>query len=123
MLEFWYSEKCNRQIKLALCVLLCLVIYSCAKVAELSMAFSVMSLGLGALVHLLRQLKLKLQANGRYNSGFDALFFTLPCVYWLILIFLLPTQHVWALMLQAVGFSVLGLFVVSIYSHRARRSH
>ena len=81
MLEFWYSEKCNRQIKLVLCVLLCLVIYSCAKVAELSMAFSVMSLGLGALVHLLRQLKLKLQANGRYNSGFDALFSEQEVVY------------------------------------------
>lgn len=121
MLDFWYSDKCHRQIKLVLCIALCLLIYTCAKVAELSIAFSVMSLGLGALVHLLRQLKLKLQANSRYNSGFDALFFVLPCLYWLVLMFLLPQQDVWALMLQAIGFSVLGLFVVSIYSNRARR--
>lgn len=121
MLDFWYSDQCHRQIKLGLCVAVCLVIYMCAKVAELSLVLSLMSLGLGALLHLFRQLKLTLQQKGRYNAGFDALFFILPLVYWLMLMFLLPTQHFWALMLQAIGFSVLGLFVVSIYSHRARR--
>ena len=123
MLDFWYSDKCHRQLKLALCVVVCLMIYVCAKVAELSIIFSVVSLGLGVLVHVLREVKLKLLESGHYNRGFDAMFFILPLLYWLTLMVLLPTQHVWALMLQAVGFSVLGLFVISIYSNRARRSH
>ena len=123
MLDFWYSDKCHRQLKLALCVVVCLMIYMCAKVAELSIIFSVVSLGLGVLVHVLRAVKLKLLESGHYNRGFDAMFFILPLLYWLTLMVLLPTQHVWALMLQAVGFSVLGLFVISIYSNRARRSH
>lgn len=114
MLDFWYSARCNRQVKLALCVAVCLMIYACAKVAELS-------LGLGALVHVLRVIKLKLQSQQHYNSIFDVLFFLLPIIYWLGLMLLLPAQHVWALMLQAIGFSVLGLFIVSIYSNRAPR--
>lgn len=121
MLDFWYSARCNRQVKLALCVAVYLMIYACTKVAELSLAFSLLSLGLGALVHALRVIKLKLQSQQRYNSMFDALFFLLPIVYWLGLMLLLPSQHVWALMLQAIGFSVLGLFIVSIYSNRAPR--
>ena len=121
MLDFWYSARCNRQVKLVLCVAVCLMIYACAKVAELSLGFSLLSLGLGALVHVLRVIKLKLQSQQRYNSIFDVLFFLLPIIYWLGLMLLLPAQHVWALMLQAIGFSVLGLFIVSIYSNRAPR--
>ena len=121
MLNFWYSERCNRQIKLGLCVAVCLLIYYCSKVAELSLLFTGLSLGLGALIHVLRQLKMSLQQKKRYNSAFDAIFFILPLAYWLLLMFRLPTQHVWALMLQIIGFSILGLFVVSIYSNRARR--
>lgn len=121
MLDFWYSDHCHRQIKLALCVAVCLMIYYCAKVAELSLTFSLISLGLGVLIHVLHALKLKLQSQERYNSALDTLFFLLPILYWFGLMLVLPKMHVWALMLQAVGFSMLGLFVVSIYSQRARR--
>lgn len=121
MLDFWYSDHCHRSIKLTLCVAVCLMIYYCAKVAELSLTFSLISLGLGVLIHVLRAFKLKLQAQERYNSALDTLFFLLPILYWFGLMMVLPKMHVWALMLQAVGFSVLGLFVVSIYSQRARR--
>lgn len=121
MLDFWYSDRCHRQIKLALCVAVCLMIYYCAKVAELSLTFSLISLGLGVLIHVLRAFKLKLQAQERYNSALDTLFFLLPILYWFGLMMVLPKMHVCALMLQAIGFSVLGLFVVSIYSQRARR--
>lgn len=121
MLDFWYSDRCHRQIKLTLCVAVCLMIYYCAKVAELSLTFSLISLGLGVLIHVLRAFKLKLQAQERYNSALDTLFFLLPILYWFGLMLVLPKMHLWALMLQAVGFSVLGLFVVSIYSQRARR--
>lgn len=121
MLDFWYSDHCHRSIKLTLCVAVCLMIYYCAKVAELSLTFSLISLGLGVLIHVLRAFKLKLQAQERYNNALDTLFFLLPILYWFGLMLVLPKMHLWALMLQAVGFSVLGLFVVSIYSQRARR--
>lgn len=121
MLDFWYSARCHRQIKLFLCIAVCLMIYSTARVAELSLMFSLISVGLGAFIHVLRVIKIKLQAQQRYNTALDSVFFILPLVYWLILMLSLPQYHLWALMLQAVGFMALGLFVISIYSQRAQR--
>lgn len=121
MLDFWYSERCHRQIKLFLCVAVCLMIYSTARIAELSFIFTLISVGLGALIHVLRMIKIKLLAENRYNTGLDSVFFILPLLYWLVLILSLPRLHLWALMLQAVGFMALGLFVISIYTQRAPR--
>lgn len=121
MLDFWYSPRCHRQIKLLLCISMCLIIYMTARIAELSLTFTLISLGLGALIHVSRMIKLKLQAKARYNTALDSLFFILPLMYWLILMLSLPSLHLWALMLQALSFMALGLFVVSIYMQRAPR--
>lgn len=120
MLDFWYSEKCHRQIKLTVCIVLCLIIYYTAQIVELHLVFVGLSLILGICIHVLRQFKIKLIREQRYPKSIDAIFFILPILYWLILMITLPKQHLWALILQAIGFIALGLLVISIYSNRRR---
>lgn len=121
MLDFWYSDKCHRQIKLFICIATCLLIYVTAKVSALSTSFILASLALGVSIHLLKLWEDKLKAQQRYTTYLDIIFFIFPILVWIFMMFNLPKQHTWALMLQVLSFSALGLFVISLYSTRAQR--
>ena len=121
MLNFWYSERCHRQIKLVLCVLTCVLIYMTSQIMALSPLFIGLSLALGAFIHVLKQWEFRRKAQQNHTLWLEVILFSLPLLVWLVMITYLPALHRWALMLQVLGFSAMGLFVVSIYSHRAKR--
>lgn len=122
MLDYWYSDRCHRQIKLLVCIVVCLIIYFSAQVATLSPMFTLLSLGLGILIHALKQWEYKLKAQQRHIAWLDAVMFITPLCLWLAFVIYLPALNKWALMLQVIGFSTMGLLVVSIYTHRAKRA-
>lgn len=125
MLEFWYSERCNRQLKLIIIIAVCIVIYIASTVAELGLIFVGISLAIGMLMHVLREFRLKLSPENPYAEGFRALKTAIPSVAVISLIGYLPkTGEIWktiALGLQCLGFVAIGLFIVSIYNKRAKR--
>ena len=125
MLEFWYSERCNRQLKLIIIIAVCIVIYIASTVAKLGPIFVGISLAIGMLIHALREFRLKLSPENPYAEGFRALTMAIPIVAVISLIGYLPkTGEIWktvALGLQCLGFVAIGLFIVSIYNQRAKR--
>ena len=125
MLEFWYSERCNRQLKLIIIIAVCIVIYIASTVAKLGPIFVGISLMIGMLMHVLREFRLKLSPENPYTEGFRALTMAIPIVAVISLIGYLPkTDEIWktvALGLQCLGFVAIGLFIVSIYNKRAKR--
>ena len=121
MLNFWYSERCTREIKLIVSMSTCLLIYLCSSVKQLSTSLTIASVGLGILLHVLRLTYLKIQADNPYKTGFGLIFVIVPLVLFISIIGLIPPQHKLMLSLQAIGFVALGLFIISIYSERAKR--
>ena len=121
MFNYWYSERCTRQIKLIVCIATCAVIYYASTFAELNGIYVGISLGIGMLSHVLRTVALKLPDQNPYREGFGRLFFCIPLIALITLFGYLPEQHKIALAVQCVGFSAIGLFIVSIYGDRAKR--
>ncbi|WP_180034933.1 MULTISPECIES: hypothetical protein [unclassified Acinetobacter] len=119
MLTFWYSERCNRQIKLFICISTCVLIFLCAEQKQLDPRFAGFSLAIGMMIDLLyklRQDKLK-TLSPSLKCGLASL----PILCLVCLIYFLPNEQRWILALQCVGFAAIGLFIVSIYSQRAKR--
>lgn len=121
MLDFWYSERCTRQIKLMVCIATCAMIYSASTFSELGGIYVGISLAIGMLSHVLHTVALKLPTQNPYKEGFTRLNLFIPLIALITLIGMLPQQHKIALGFQCVGFSMLGLFIVSIYANRAKR--
>jgi len=125
MLEFWYSERCNRQIKLIVIITTCILIYAASTVAQLGPVFVGVSLAIGIVVHLLHHFRLKISKSNPYANGFSALSRVIPIIALITLFGYLPEQHQqwtkFALGLQCLGFAAIGLFIVSIYESRAKR--
>ncbi|WP_244782971.1 hypothetical protein [Acinetobacter sp. F-1] len=125
MLEFWYSERCHRQIKLMVIIATCIVIYAASTVAQLDPVFVGVSLAIGIVVHLLHHFRLKISKSNPYANGFSALSRVIPIIALITLFGYLPEQHQpWAklaLGLQCLGFAAIGLFIVSVYENRAKR--
>ena len=121
MLNFWYSEACNRQIKLTLCIITCVIIYVCSAIQQLTPVFAAMSLGIGFMMHLLRHISLKLSTQAVSQKVMQNLFLLLPIGALILLILYLPAQDKIYLAIQCIAFSALGLFVLSIFAHRAKR--
>lgn len=118
MLEFWYSDKCSRQIKLMVCIATCVMIYLCSTVQQLSAMFSGMSITIGMGIHGLRALSLKIAADNPYKKGFVILILVMPLMAFITLISVLPIQHKVILAMQAIGFSAIGLFILSTFPKR-----
>ncbi len=121
MLDFWYSERCTHGIKLGICIATCVIIYLSSTIEKLPALFVVMSLLLGMIHHFLQQKISRIQADNRYAEGFSIIGFVLPIIALITLIAFLPQSHQWILAIQVIGFSALGLFIVSIYQNRAPR--
>ena len=118
MLQFWYSDKCTRQIKLMVCIATCVMIYLCSTVQQLSAMFSGISLMIGMGIHLLRALSLKIAEDNAYRNGFTILFRLIPFTALITLIAALPTEHKIMLILQTIGFTAIGLFILSTFPNR-----
>ena len=121
MLDFWYSERCTRPIKLIICISTCVLIMWCGQIASLSPLFVGFSLAVGILIHLLKMLSLKIQCNDRYTTGFQVIFFTVILIALMSIVLCLPKQHFGALLGQCLGFVGIGFMLASIYSNRAKR--
>ena len=121
MLDFWYSERCTRQIKLIVCISTCVLIVLCGQIATLPALFVGLSLGLGVLIHLFRMISVKIQSNHPHHTGFQIIFLTVLFIAMISLIINLPKPHQWVLATQCLGFIAIGLMIVSIYSNRAKR--
>ncbi|WP_353169089.1 hypothetical protein [Acinetobacter sp.] len=121
MLDFWYSSRCTREIKLISSILTCAIIYSCASIEKLNPIFTVACLLLGVLIHILFQLRLKLSVAHPNRQDFKIIFSIVPIFGLLLILFLLPPSHKLWTSIQAAGFIALGLFIVSIYQNRAKR--
>ena len=118
MLQFWYSDRCTRQIKLMVCIATCGMIYLCSTVQQLSAMFTGISLMIGMSIHLLRALSLKIAADNPYKNGFAILFWVMPFTALITLIAALPTAHKIMLSLQTIGFTAIGLFILSTFPNR-----
>ncbi|OTH00236.1 hypothetical protein [Acinetobacter sp. ANC 4973] len=118
MLQFWYSDRCTRQIKLLVCIATCVMIYLCSTVQQLSAMFTGISLMIGMGIHLLRALSLKIAADNPYKNGFTLLFRLMPFTALMTLIAALPTEHKVILILQSIGFTAIGLFILSTFPNR-----
>ncbi|WP_130804194.1 hypothetical protein [Acinetobacter ihumii] len=121
MFDFWYSDRCTRSIKLMVCIVTCLIIYLSSSVEKLAVPFVIVSLMLGIINHFLQQKIKRIASNNPYAQGFSIIGFVFPIISLITLIGFLPDTHQWALAIQVIGFSALGLFIVSIYQNRAPR--
>lgn len=121
MLDFWYSERCTREIKLITSIITCAIIYYSSTFEKLSPVLTICCLAIGMTIHLLRMLSLKIDASNPYSQGFKILFSIIPIAVILFIIMLLPQQNKIFTSVQAISFTALGLFIVSIYQNRAKR--
>lgn len=121
MLDFWYSERCTRQIKLIICIAVCAIIYYCSNIQQLSPLFTGLSLAVGLALHFLRIVHLNIANTNRYKAIFQIIFSMLPIIALIALIIFLPQTHKAILAIQCICFSAIGLFLVSIYENRAKR--
>lgn len=120
ILDFWYSDRCTRQIKLITCISTCIMIYLSAKPAELSVWFVGFALLIGIGLHLTRECILKFKSQNPNNKAIQWLI-VIPMIALLLLILSLPKTNQFSLALQSIGFTALGFFIVTLYENRAAR--
>lgn len=123
MLDFWYSDRCTRQMKLIAVIAACLIITFSSQIFKLSPAFTGISLGIGLLMHVLYSVMLAQAGTGIQKWLHFAQ--KIPYLLLIILFSCLPRTGSWTEMLmqilQCIGFCAIGLFLVSIYENRAKR--
>ena len=121
MLDFWYSERCTREVKLIMSIATCAIIYYCSSIEKLSPQLTMICLSIGIVIHLLHVLSLKITENNPYAQGFKILFSFVPIFAVVSVLYFLPAPNKIFTAIQAIGFTALGLFIVSIYQNRAKR--
>lgn len=119
MLQFWYSERCTREIKLVISISVCVLVFLCAEQKQLDPIFIGLSIAIGVLTHVLYEWKSK--TTLALNPILRGILDFLPFICLIVLMYFLPDQQRLFLALQCVGFAALGLFIVSIYSQRSKR--
>ena len=120
ILDFWYSARCTRQIKLITCISTCVMIYLSAKPAELSTWFVGFALLIGISLHLTRECILKIKSQNPNMKAIQWLIIV-PIIALIFLLFCLPKTNQFSLALQSIGFAALGFFIVTLYENRAQR--
>ena len=121
MVDFWYSERCTRGMKMGICIATCVIIYLSSTIEKLAAPFVIISLVLGIVNHFLQQKINRIASDNPYAQGFSIIGFVFPIILLISIISFLPQPHQWVLAIQVIGFSALGLFIVSIYQNRAPR--
>lgn len=119
MLAYWYNAP--RHIKLIFIIAVCAAIYVANQVQPLSPTYTILSLIFGFGLHVGHYLNSKISNNTSDKSSFRFLSSIYPILIIVILMYLLPAQHKWILAIQALGFVLVGFFLVSIYQNRAKR--
>lgn len=121
MLSFWYSARCHRQLKLMICIGTCLLIYLASTQAQLPPFWVILSLILGMGLHLLYQWSKRRSWPEHQRRLMYWGLNLAPLLLLAVLLLFLPKMQLWAMALQALGFILVGLFMVSIYQQRAKR--
>lgn len=119
MLAYWYNAP--RHIKLIFIIVVCVAVYAANQVQPLSPTYTILSLVLGCGLHFGQYLKTKISVRSSHKSNFQFLLKIYPILIIIILMYLLPVQHKWIHLIQALGFVLVGFFLVSIYQNRAKR--
>jgi len=119
MLAYWYNA--SRQIKLIVIISVCAAIYAANQIQPLPPTYTVLSLIFGFGLHVGHYLNSKISNDTSGKSSFRFLSSIYPIFIVVILMYLLPAQHKWILAIQALGFVLVGFFLVSIYQNRAKR--
>lgn len=119
MLAYWYNAP--RHIKLIFIIAVCAAIYAANQVQPLSPSYTILSLVLGFGLHFGQYLQTKIPARSSYKSNFQFLLRIYPLIIVAIVVWILSPQHNWILTIQALGFALVGFFLVSIYQNRAKR--
>ncbi|AIL74478.1 hypothetical protein [Acinetobacter baumannii] len=119
MLAYWYNAP--RHIKLIFIIVVCAAIYAANQVQPLSPTYTVLSLVLGFWLHFGQYLQTKIPEHSSYKLKLQFLLRIYPLIIVAIIMWLLPPQHNWIATLQALGFVLVGFFLVSIYQNRAKR--
>lgn len=123
MLDFWYSEHCTRQVKLIVSIMLCIVIFYCSNIEKLSPIFVGIGLVLGMALHVLYRAASQQAAQNpqkkwmKIAAVYLPIFIQITIIYW----FLKQSNFVY-LAIQALGFMMLGLVLISNYQNRSKRS-
>ena len=119
MLAYWYNAP--RHIKLIFIIVVCVAVYTANQVQPLSPIYTILSLIFGFGLHIGHYLNTKLSNNTSGKSSLGVLIKIYPILIIIILMYLLPVQHKWIHLIQALGFVLVGFFLVSIYQNRAKR--
>lgn len=119
MLAYWYNAP--RHIKLIFIIAVCAAIYAANQVQPLSPSYTILSLVLGFGLHFGQYLQTKIPARSSYKSNSQFLLRIYPLIIVAIVVWILSPQHNWILTIQALGFVLVGFFLVSIYQNRAKR--
>ncbi|MDM1245906.1 hypothetical protein HX005_00610 [Acinetobacter sp. R933-2] len=123
MLDFWYSERCTRQVKLIVSIMLCIVIFYCSNIEKLSPIFVGIGLVLGMALHVLYRAASQKAAQNpqkkwmKIAAVYLPIFIQITIIYW----FLKQSNFVY-LAIQALGFMMLGLVLISNYQNRSKCS-
>ncbi|MHA3079305.1 hypothetical protein [Acinetobacter sp. ANC 5502] len=113
MLQFWYSERCTRNVKLMITIAICVMTMLLSKVSALPSIWVGICVVVGVFMHLIYQF-------GARRPYTKLLVWILP-VGCLTALGLQPSTVLWAWIGQGLGFMILGLFIMSIYQNRAKR--
>ncbi|MEB3794739.1 MULTISPECIES: hypothetical protein [Acinetobacter] len=108
-------------MKLIFIIVVCAAIYAANQVQPLSSTYTVLSLVLGFGLHFGQYLQTKIPARSSYKSKFQFLLRIYPFIIVALVVWILPPQHNWIVTIQALGFVLVGFFLVSIYQNRAKR--
>ncbi|WP_081408493.1 hypothetical protein [Acinetobacter sp. NCu2D-2] len=120
MLNFWYSERCARQIKLMFIMCTCVLIVLCSNIIKLDAIYVGICVALGITLHLSYGFSLRYtKVTGISYIRYVPVLALIIVMYYSIQTSM--TDKAWALMVQGVGFMGIGLFLCSIYSNRAKR--
>ena len=121
MLNFWYSTRCSRELKLALCIAVCAMIYYCSSIQQLSPLFAGLCLAVGMGIHINHVALQKLSEDHPYAQTLKIFAKIWPIIALICICLNLAKVHQAVLALQCIGFSAIGLFLLSIYENRAKR--
>ncbi|NUF36412.1 hypothetical protein [Acinetobacter lactucae] len=119
MLAYWYNAP--RHIKLIFIIVVCVAVYAANQVQPLSPSYTILSLVLGFGLHFIEYLKTKIPARSSYKSNFQFLLRIYPFIIIALVVWMLQPQYDWIVTIQALGFVLVGFFLVSIYQNRAKR--
>ncbi|MFT4020798.1 MAG: hypothetical protein QM666_04685 [Acinetobacter sp.] len=119
MLNHWYQLP--RQVKTIVVISTCVVIYLCQGIQALAPIYVGMGVVIGLGIYGLQEFHRKRAENHTSRRGFAFLIHLLSITMPFLYLAFLPRTHFLIMIIQGLGFILLGFFLISIYQHRAKR--